>query len=174
MRSSSGSGRRFIRCLAIEVIEVNVPTCGRKAVSPVRPHPALEWRSSNRRVPMWRAAPPEPGLCGMRIRRTGGAPGVRRAERGTALVFALSGAVQASWLARLPAVRDRLHLGLAVLGLALLATGAGSLLAMLGAGWLCRRTGSRRVAWVATALACAALVALGFAASGPRPAGVLF
>ena len=110
----------------------------------------------------------------MRIRRTGGAPGVRRAERGTALVFALSGAVQASWLARLPAVRDRLHLGLAALGLALLATGAGSLLAMLGAGWLCRRTGSRRVAWVATALACAALVALGFAASGPWLAVVLF
>jgi fucose permease len=99
---------------------------------------------------------------------------VRRAELGTALVFAMSGAVQGSWMSRLPAVRDQLHLSLADLGLGLLALGAGSLVSMPATGRICRRVGSRRVAWVAGWSACGALVALGFAPSGRWLALVLF
>jgi len=67
------------------------------------------------------------------------------ATRGTALVFAVSGAVQASWMSRLPAIADRLKINTQGLGLALAALGVGTLAGMLAAGRLSRRYGSRRV-----------------------------
>jgi fucose permease len=63
----------------------------------------------------------------------------------TALVFATNGFLLASWVARLPATRDRLGAGTAELGLALLAPGFGSLLSMPFSGSWCRRLGSRVV-----------------------------
>ncbi len=99
---------------------------------------------------------------------------MRREELGTALVFTMSGVVQASWMSRLPAVRDRLHLSLADLGLALLVLGAGSLLSMPTAGRLCRWYGSRWVAWAGTGMACLALAGLGAVASARWLVLVLF
>jgi MFS family permease len=96
---------------------------------------------------------------------------VGRPALGTALVFATSGAVQASWMSRLPAVRDRLHISLADLGFALLAMGAGTLVSMPVAGRLCRRFGSRPVTWVSTVLGGAALIALG--STGTRALGLV-
>jgi predicted MFS family arabinose efflux permease len=61
------------------------------------------------------------------------------------LVFATNGFLLASWVARLPATRDRLGTGTAELGLALLAPGFGSLLSMPFSGSWCRRLGSRAV-----------------------------
>jgi hypothetical protein len=61
-------------------------------------------------------------------RRGGAAPGLRHAALATALVFAMSGFLLASWVSRLPATRDRLGAGAAELGLVLLAPGIGSLL----------------------------------------------
>jgi predicted MFS family arabinose efflux permease len=82
---------------------------------------------------------------------------LRQAALGTALVFAVSGALLGTWVSRLPATRDRLHASPAELGLVLLAPGLGSLVSMPSTGWLCRRFGSR-TAVAGTALPCCAVV----------------
>ena len=87
-------------------------------------------------------------------------PRLRRAALATALVFAASGFLLASWVARLPATRDRLGASVAEVGLALLAPGFGSLLSMPFGGRLCRRFGSRAVVAVTTVAGSAALVLL--------------
>jgi MFS family permease len=87
-------------------------------------------------------------------------PRLRRAALATALVFAVSGFVAASWVSRLPATRDRLGASAAELGLVLLAPGVGSLLSMPFSGRWCRRFGSRLVVAATTTAACAVLVAL--------------
>jgi fucose permease len=88
---------------------------------------------------------------------------VLRPERGTALVFAVSGAIQASWMSRLPAIQDRLRLGPDDLGVALSALGVGTLAGMLVTGRLTARAGSRRVIRGAAVGAAMTLVAIGFA-----------
>jgi predicted MFS family arabinose efflux permease len=90
-------------------------------------------------------------------------PGLRRAALATALVFAVNGVLLASWVARLPATRDRLGASAAQLGLVLLAPGMGSLLSMPFSGRWCRRFGSRPVVAATTAAAAALLVALAVA-----------
>jgi len=82
-----------------------------------------------------------------------------RAALSTGAVFALSGALGASWVARIPAVRDQLHTRPGPLGLALLCAGAGSLLTMPFVGRAATRWGSRRVV-VWSALGACVLVAL--------------
>jgi hypothetical protein len=52
----------------------------------------------------------------------------------------MSGVVQASWMSRLPAVRDRFHTDVTGLGLTLVALGVGTFLAMTLAGWACHRS----------------------------------
>jgi len=71
-------------------------------------------------------------------------------------VFAVNGATFASWLPRIPDVRDRLGLDLGELGLVLLGTGLGGLLASAAGGALVDRIGSRR-----SCVAGAALLSLG-------------
>jgi fucose permease len=101
-------------------------------------------------------------------------PGLTRAALGTALVFAVSGAVLATWASRLPATRERLHAGPAQLGLVLLFAGAGALVAMPSTGLLCRRWGSQAVVATTALPACAALVLLAVAPSLPALAASLF
>jgi predicted MFS family arabinose efflux permease len=97
----------------------------------------------------------------IRARRGAAAePRLRRAALATALVFAVSGFVAASWVSRLPATRDRLGASAAELGLVLLAPGVGSLLSMPFSGRWCRRFGSRLVVAATTTAGCAVLVAL--------------
>ena len=84
----------------------------------------------------------------------------RRAALATALVFAVNGLLLATWVARIPATRDRLGASAAELGLVLLAPGIGSLLSMPFSGRWCRRFGSRLVVAATTVAACTALVAL--------------
>ena len=55
----------------------------------------------------------------------------------------MHGLASGTWLARIPAVQEQLALGDAALGLALLASGLGSLLTMVPAGALIARVGSR-------------------------------
>ena len=93
-------------------------------------------------------------------RRAAAEPRLRRAALATAVVFAVSGFMLASWVSRLPATRDRLGASAAELGLVLLAPGVGSLLSMPFSGRWCRRFGSRRVVGAATVAACAVLAAL--------------
>ena len=85
----------------------------------------------------------------------------RRAALATALVFAVSGLLLATWVARIPATRDRLGASAAELGLVLLAPGIGSLLSMPFSGRWCRRFGSRLVVAATTVASSVVLVLLG-------------
>ncbi len=67
----------------------------------------------------------------------------------------------ATWIARLPTVRDRLDTDTAALGFALLFMGIGSLLVMPFTGPLCARYGSRRVVTVTALPATVLLAGLG-------------
>jgi predicted MFS family arabinose efflux permease len=107
-------------------------------------------------------------------RRGGAEPRLRRAALATALVFATSGFLLASWVARLPATRDRLGAGTAELGLALLAPGFGSLLSMPFSGSWCRRLGSRAVVAGTTLASAVGLVVLAVVASMAALGVVLF
>jgi fucose permease len=80
------------------------------------------------------------------------------AERGTALVFLASGLIQASWMSRLPAVQDRLDVGVAGLGMALGSLGAGTVIGMLIGGPLCRKHTTAAVIRVGSSIGAAILV----------------
>ena len=69
---------------------------------------------------------------------------VRAATTATYAAFIGSGFAFASWAARIPQLRDRLHLDPAALGLVLLAVAAGSLLALPLSGPVVTRIGSAR------------------------------
>ena len=76
---------------------------------------------------------------------TPGALDVRRAAWATRLVFAANGGLFATWVSRLPAVRDDLGADERGLGFALLFTAVGSLLAMPLSGRLVSAVGARKV-----------------------------
>jgi MFS family permease len=106
-----------------------------------------------------------------------GTPGeldVRRAAWATRLVFAANGGLFATWVSRLPAVRDDLGADERGLGFALLFIAVGSLLAMPLSGRLVSRVGARAVL-----VACVVVCALAYPALALAPdlvvlAGVLF
>jgi MFS family permease len=77
--------------------------------------------------------------------------------------FFASGVVFASWAARIPEVRDRIHAPPSQLGLALLGIAAGALAAMPLGGRASRRWGSRRVLAGGSAIALCALPLLALA-----------
>jgi fucose permease len=101
-------------------------------------------------------------------------PGLTRAALGTAVVFAVSGALLATWASRLPATRQRLDASPGQLGLVLLFAGAGSLAVMPWTGLLCRRWGSRAGVAVTALPACVTLILLAVAPSLPALAVALF
>lgn len=72
-------------------------------------------------------------------------------------VFFVNGVTFASWLPRIPEVRDRLDIGLVALGAVLLGTGLGGLLASAAGGALVDRLGSRRSCVTAGVLLSAGL-----------------
>jgi len=80
-------------------------------------------------------------------------------------VFAISGATQASWMSRLPAILDRTHSDLVRLGLAFFLLGVGTLAAMMLTAPACDRYGGRRVLTVGFAVLLPALAALAFCRS---------
>jgi len=86
----------------------------------------------------------------------------RRAAVATCVVFAANGLLYASWATRIPDVRDRLAVGPAVLGLALLALAAGSLVSMPLTGWACRTWGSRAITLLCALVASPVLIGAGF------------
>jgi MFS family permease len=89
---------------------------------------------------------------------------VSAAVRATYVTFIASGFLFANWAARIPQVRDRLHLSPADLGLVLLAIALGSLFALPSAGAIVNRLSSRRTVAVMTGVACVGIViaALGY------------
>ena len=89
------------------------------------------------------------------------------ARLGVLAVFFLHGAGAGMWVARIPAVQEGLGLGVGALGLALLGAGLGTLAAMVPAGALIARHGSRAVVrWTAWPAALT-LGLLGLAPDGP-------
>jgi MFS family permease len=80
-----------------------------------------------------------------------------RARWAVAAIFFLNGAVLASWLAHIPAVKAQHGLTDDRLGLVLLSMAAGSVLALPIAGWLLARWGSRVITSAAAIGFCLAL-----------------
>jgi len=89
--------------------------------------------------------------------------GLRAAVRGTYVAFIGSGFAFASWAARIPQVRDHLHLSPSELGLVLLSIAGGSVIALPLSGRIVHRFGASRTV-AASALVLA--VGLGGAAGG--------
>jgi predicted MFS family arabinose efflux permease len=89
---------------------------------------------------------------------------VRAAVRATSVAFIGSGLAFASWVARIPQIRDRLDLDPAALGLVLLSVAAGSVLALPLSGTVIHRIGSRRTVAAMALLLCVGLtvVAAGY------------
>jgi predicted MFS family arabinose efflux permease len=85
---------------------------------------------------------------------------VRAATRATYAAFAGAGFAFASWAARIPAVRTRLELDPAALGLVLLALAAGSVIALPLSGPVIARLGSRRTVAVMAGLLTVSLVVI--------------
>ncbi|MFC4554442.1 MFS transporter [Georgenia faecalis] len=98
---------------------------------------------------------PAPGTAGTEVGR--------RAARAVFAVFVLNGFLFATWVSRLPAVRDALGLDPAQLGLLLLVGSVGSLLALPLTGAVVQRLGTARTVLAAAGVAVAgfAVVALG-------------
>lgn len=92
----------------------------------------------------------------------------------TAAVFTLNATIIASWVARLPATRDRLELDPRTIGLVLLMMGIGSLCAMPFVGRLAARFGSRPVLVGAATLCAICLVTLSLTPTAWTTGAVLF
>lgn len=97
----------------------------------------------------------------------------RAARRAVALLFFLNGAILATWATRIPAVQARLGLTPGELGVALLGTAAGALVAMNLSGYLSARFGSRSVTTIAAVCLCAVLPLLALAPTFSVLVGVL-
>jgi predicted MFS family arabinose efflux permease len=87
---------------------------------------------------------------------------VRAATRATYVAFIGTGLAFASWAARIPQVRDRLHLQPSELGLVLLALAAGSVLSLPLSGPVLARLGSRRMVAAMALLLSVGLVIVSF------------
>lgn len=90
---------------------------------------------------------------------------LRRAALATGGVFTLSGATFATWVSRLPEVRDHLHADPGALGVALLGSAVGSMLAMPLTGRLSARFGSRVVVAGSMVVCLAGLIGLSLVGS---------
>jgi MFS family permease len=91
-------------------------------------------------------------------------PGPRAA---VTVVFILNGLVFGSWAARIPAVKERLGVGEAGLGLVLAGIAIGALAAMPVAGWWSARVGSRWTTQAGLALLCVTLPLPALCSSAP-------
>src|SRR5713226_224824 len=87
------------------------------------------------------------------------APSPARARGAVSLCFFVNGVVFASWVPHIPDLKTRLGISDGGLGLVLLSTAVGAVLALPAAGWLIGRLGSRAVTSV-SALALSAAVVL--------------
>jgi len=91
------------------------------------------------------------------------APELRRSRAAIFAYFFVLGVAFAVWAARLPAIKQSLHLSDAQLGLALFAVPAGSVLTLALSGRIVDRFGAVRVLRIAGVLSPAALVLVGLA-----------
>jgi MFS family permease len=90
-------------------------------------------------------------------------PGLRQSRSAILGYFFVLGVATATWAARLPAIKQSLHLSDGRLGLALFAVPAGSVLTLALSGRIADRFGAVRVLRVAGVLCPAALIPIGLA-----------
>lgn len=96
------------------------------------------------------------------------------ARAAVATLFFMNGLLFASWVSRIPSIRESLGLGHGALGVVLLAVAFGALVAMPLAGWCASRFGSHRVSQVTAILYGAALPGLALAPNAALLALALF
>src|SRR5258705_10129108 len=94
-----------------------------------------------------------------------GARDLRNAHIAVAVAFVAFGAVDGTWVARLPAIKERLGLDSGQLGLVILAVSLVATLLVTSAGWLASRRGSRGPILLGLLVVAAALTATAFAPS---------
>lgn len=90
---------------------------------------------------------------------------IRRAMFGVFLTFGLNGVAVATWISRLPAMRDILDISLAQVGILLFGMSAGSIAGLLAAGMVVHRIGARRAIVLTLAIGGVALGLLGVSTS---------
>ena len=90
---------------------------------------------------------------------------VRAAHVALAVLFVAFGTIDGTWVARLPALKQRLDLDDGLLGIAVFLVGLTATLLLPVAGWLVARRGSRGPTVLGLALACVGLTATAFAPS---------
>lgn len=88
---------------------------------------------------------------------------LRRAHAALALTFVAFGTIDGTWVARLPALKQRLALDSGELGLIVLAVSAAATVVLPLAGWLSARFGGRAPVALGLLLAAGALAAAAFA-----------
>lgn len=91
---------------------------------------------------------------------------VSAAHRAVVVAFVLNGFLFATWISRIPGVRDTLDLSNAELGLLLLALAAGSVLALPTTGALVQRFGTALVLRLSAVVALVGLLAVGTGLTG--------
>jgi fucose permease len=96
-----------------------------------------------------------------------------RHRAGVAAIFFVNGTLFATWVSRIPDVREALALSEARLGLALLAMGAGTFAALPVSSWLIARYGSLSVVRASAIACCLAVPLAGRAPSLPLLAAAL-
>ncbi|MDI5962006.1 MFS transporter [Streptantibioticus silvisoli] len=97
----------------------------------------------------------------------------RRARVAVTAVFFVHGAVFASWAARIPEVKDQLHLSAGVLGLVLAGPGVGALAGSQVGGLAVRRFGGRAISGCAPLVLCLPLGLVPLARSAGMLAALL-
>ncbi|ACY99106.1 MULTISPECIES: MFS transporter [Thermomonospora] len=90
---------------------------------------------------------------------------LRWARLGTFLTFALTGLLCGVWVARMPALADKLHVGPGAIGMVLLVWGLAALAAMQGLRGVIARLGSRTMLRVSLPLSAATAVLVALAPS---------
>lgn len=91
----------------------------------------------------------------------------RAARRAVLAIFGINGFALSSWFPHIPAVQRKLGLSDGTLGLALLGTAVGALVATTASGWVIAHVGSRRATHAAVLTLCAALPLPGLAPDLP-------
>lgn len=99
--------------------------------------------------------------------RSGSLSRARAARRAVLAIFGINGFALSSWFPHIPAVQRKLDLSDGTLGLALLGTTVGALVAATASGWVIARVGSRRATRASVLALCAALPLPGLAPDLP-------
>ncbi|GAB3595766.1 MFS transporter [Angustibacter peucedani] len=99
---------------------------------------------------------------------------VSRARAAVTTVFAVNGLIMASWISRVPAIRDSLHLPASRVGLTLLAMSGGAVLALPLTGTVLQHIGASRTVRLASLVCVTGLVLVGLAGSVPVLVAGLF